>query len=263
QGIIHGGLKYTLDGLLTADADAIGEMPALWRSCLAGQRRPNLSAVKLRGDHCHLWRTSSLKSQLGMLGARVGLRVKPEKLAREDWPAALRGCPGEVFRLDEQVLEPGSLLQEFSRALQSRLIRSELTAISNADKRPVIEFRDESQSTIASAPTTIVCAAGEGNADLARRFGFAIETMQRRPLHMVVARGDLPVLNGHCTDGSVTRVTITTTATTTRTYIWQIGGQIAEDGINMAPAALISHARKELHAVLPGVDFSRVEWTTY
>ena len=38
QGIIHGGLKYTLSGLLTPSASAIRDMPGVWRACLAGER---------------------------------------------------------------------------------------------------------------------------------------------------------------------------------------------------------------------------------
>src|SRR5882672_5507147 len=34
QGIIHGGLKYTLQGLLTSAAREIREMPVTWRDCL-------------------------------------------------------------------------------------------------------------------------------------------------------------------------------------------------------------------------------------
>lgn len=36
QGIIHGGFKYSLDGLLSASARATRAMPDLWRRCLAG-----------------------------------------------------------------------------------------------------------------------------------------------------------------------------------------------------------------------------------
>lgn len=68
QGIIHGGLKYTLQGLLTNSATSIREMPALWRECLNGYREPNLRAVRRRSDECFLWRTDSLSSRLGMLG---------------------------------------------------------------------------------------------------------------------------------------------------------------------------------------------------
>ena len=41
QGIIHGGLKYTLSGLLTPSAKAIAEMPVIWRRCLAGEQEPD------------------------------------------------------------------------------------------------------------------------------------------------------------------------------------------------------------------------------
>ena len=49
QGIIHGGLKYTLGGLLTDSARAIRHMPALWRACLAGESQPDLSGASV-GD---------------------------------------------------------------------------------------------------------------------------------------------------------------------------------------------------------------------
>ncbi len=81
QGIIHGGLKYTLQGALTPSAVQIREMPGLWRDCLAGRRLPDLGGVRLRAAHCHLWRTDSLGSRLGMIGARVGLRVAPQAIA--------------------------------------------------------------------------------------------------------------------------------------------------------------------------------------
>ncbi|MCZ6835340.1 MAG: FAD-dependent oxidoreductase, partial [Planctomycetota bacterium] len=42
QGIIHGGLKYTLSGLFTSSAKAIREMPGIWRQCLAGESQPDL-----------------------------------------------------------------------------------------------------------------------------------------------------------------------------------------------------------------------------
>ena len=46
--------------------------------------------------------------------------------------------------------------------------------------------------------------AGNGNAGLRRQMRLDEGVMQRRPLHMVLLRGDLPVLNGHCVDGRIT-----------------------------------------------------------
>ncbi len=60
--------------------------------------------------------------------------------------------------------------------------------------------------------------------------------MQTRPLHMVLVRGELPHLNGHCVDGRTTRVTITSDTERSETSaagrtVWQVGGQIAEIGV--------------------------------
>ena len=52
QGIIHGGLKYTLDGLFNRSADAIRAMPDLWRDCLAGDAFPLLTQTLVRAPHC-------------------------------------------------------------------------------------------------------------------------------------------------------------------------------------------------------------------
>ena len=45
--------------------------------------------------------------------------------------------------------------------------------------------------------------------------------------------------------------------------MWQVGGQVAEDGVHMSEPELIGFARRELEAVLPGIDLSAVEWSTY
>ena len=37
QGIIHGGMKYALQGVMTDATQAIADMPAVWEECLKGQ----------------------------------------------------------------------------------------------------------------------------------------------------------------------------------------------------------------------------------
>ena len=54
QGIIYGGLKYALSGLLTGSAANIREMPLVWQECLAGRRAPDLSETSLRSSFCYL-----------------------------------------------------------------------------------------------------------------------------------------------------------------------------------------------------------------
>ena len=88
--------------------------------------------------------------------------------------------------------------------------------------------------------------------------------MQRRPLHMVMVRGPrLPLINGHCVDGRRTRATITAAKTYDDEPVWQIGGQIAENGVRMEPGQLIQHARSEMAQILPELDLTGAYWCTY
>lgn len=274
QGIIHGGLKYTLDGLLNRSAEAIREMPRVWRECLAGDRQPVLTRTRVLSEFCYLWRTSTLASLAGMVGARVGLRTRPQRIAPAERPAVLADCPGDVFRIDEPVLDPASLLQELADRHAQRLWRYQdhdgiefvsphAGRVAALRIQPLLSGGGASVGEVVRLePAHVILTAGGGNEALARRCGVTTAPMQRRPLHMVMVRGDLPALWGHCTDGARTRVTITSAAAGSQN-VWQVGGQLAEDGVRMEAPQLLAHARRELQATLPGAKLDRCAWATY
>lgn len=286
QGIIHGGIKYTLAGALTPSAKAIRGMPDLWRACLEGRRDPDLREAHVHSACCYLWRTESLSSALGMIGARFGLRSDVERVERAHRPEALAGCPGDVFRVSEPVLEVPSMIRAMAKPFASTLVR--------IDPAADVEFETTVPGQVervtlggpagprALVPRKVVFTAGAGNAELRARCGLdagdrrsAIDdrhstfdippssVMQLRPLHMVLARGRLPSLYGHCVDGAKTRVTITTATDSQGRIVWQIGGQLSEDGVTQEPDALIERARREVASVLPGLQLDGVEWATY
>lgn len=265
QGILHGGLKYTLQGLLTPAAEHVSAMPAIWRDCLAGRRKPNLSHTKVRAEFCYLWRTGSIASQLGMLGAKIGLQVTPQAVKKDDWPLALAGVPGTVARLDEQVIATESFVSDLREQFLSQIIQYDpkTLAFSRSETGDVSEVRivGPKGEELCLRPRTLVLTAGAGNADLRQRLGLSPQLMQRRPLHMVLVRGNLPILFGHCVDGAKTRVTITSAPWRDHT-VWQVGGQISEDGVRMNPNDLIRHTKAELKEVLC-VSFNSVHWSTY
>jgi len=76
-------------------------------------------------------------------------------------------------------------------------------------------------------------------------------------------RGPLPELNGHCVDGARTRVTITSDRNAAGRRIWQVGGQLAEQGVRLDESLLIELGCRELTEVIPGLDLSDVEFATY
>lgn len=265
QGIIHGGLKYTLNGLFNRSAQTIRAMPALWRECMKGTRKPDLRGTRLRAESCFLWRTETLASRVGMIGARAGLAVKPVELDKANRPAVLREAPGVVASLDEPVIDPKSFIESLA-ALQSDSI-FKFTRVVAADRdrndRWMITIESSSTVMVRMRSQRVVLAAGGGNASLRESFKQAGPKMQRRPLHMTLLRGDLPSLNGHCVDGAKTRVTITSDFLPDGQTIWQIGGQVAEDGVAMNREELIAHVHRELEQVLPGWSPRGCEWSTY
>ena len=268
QGLIHGGLKYTLQGLLTPSATSIRDMPELWRECLAGRRQPNLRDARLRSDCCHLWRTDGISARIGMIGARFGLKVAAQTLDTGERPPVLAACPGTVARLDEQVISPASFLAELSASNRERILLADPAAISfeidgPGNVRSVQVADPRGGDPLAITPHRVVFTAGAGNAACRAQVRLPSEAMQLRPLHMVLARGPLPWLNGHCVDGAKTRVTITSDRDAAGRTVWQIGGQLAEDGVKWDESTLVAKAAAELRETIPGLDLAGVEFATY
>lgn len=269
QGILHGGLKYMLGGMVSGSAKSVGEMVEVWRACLAGRSEPDLRDVRVSSPYCHLWRTESFTSRAALSAARLVLRTSVERVATRDRPAALMYCPGEILRVNEQVVDVASFLSVLARGHTARIMQvgdedSVDFVTSGRDRVGEVRLRRSAANDVVSLkPATIVFAAGEGNEDLRRRVGLSTDAMQRRPLHMVMVRGRLPQLFGHCVDGNKTRVTITSAVDTQDRTVWQLGGELAEKGVDRSSSDLIHFAQAELKSVLPGVDWAGVEWATY
>jgi hypothetical protein len=105
-----------------------------------------------------------------------------------------------------------------------------------------------------------VLAAGVGNGELLRRVGIEADLMQTRPLGMVLLRGELPSLFGHCVVGGKTGLTITTAAP----GLWQVGGEIAERlAWQQDDTAARALALQEIRRWLPQLNLSRAEITIY
>lgn len=272
QGIIHGGLKYTLQGMMTGSAQGIREMPLIWKNCLKGEQQPNLSQTEIRSNACYLWRTDSLSSRLGMFGAKMGLRVVPKNLAKAETPAILSQCPGSIAVMEEQVISPQSLISNLSDSYQNQIIKYEpkdLTfTLDQNENITSVQIQKPNGEFFSIKTAAVLLTAGKGNETLRNqaRHQFTplkIPFMQKRPLHMAMVRGALPQFNGHCVDGAKTRVTVTSDTNSLGDTVWQLGGQVAETGVTMNHLELIQYAARELSSAVPGIDLSGLEWNTY
>ncbi|MEW4563314.1 FAD-dependent oxidoreductase [Bremerella sp. JC770] len=268
QGILHSGLKYSLQGLLTASAREAREMPAIWRKSLEGNASPNLSQTEIRSQSFYLWGTNSASSKLGMWGARLGLQVTPQAVSPHNAPALLKGCSGSIFSVAEQVISCESLLKDLAATNQTQIVQvaeeggTEIRLGSDGRVRSVVLNAPDGQQVEVIADWNVL-SAGRGNAELRTAAGLDPRKQQTRPLHMVMVRGGLPEFYGHCVDGATTRVSITSARRENQEIVWQVGGKVAEEGVEMDSADLIARTRAELLETMPGISLEDARWATY
>ncbi len=263
QGIIHGGSKYALTGKLTAASHAIADMPDIWRACLSATGELDLSAVKVLSLHQYIWSTGSLSS--GMAGFFAGklMRSRVQSVAADELlsPFDHAEFTGSLYQLQEPVLDVTSLIE----VLYSQL--ADYCWYLPADQLRV-DIQHPNGFSIGDQ-VRVNCranllAAGAGNQQLLSAWGRQQPVMQSRPLHMLMLRGDLPIVYAHCLGASANpRITVTSYPMDDGQVVWYLGGQIAEQGVPRESAAQISAGKEELKQLLPWLDTSSMQWATY
>lgn len=271
QGIIHGGMKYALQGVLTSEASAMADMPTLWRHCLAGTGEINLSAVPILSQHQYLWSPGRFTAKLTGLLASTALTSKVSALPKDQRPAVFRdpAFRGEIFALDEMVVDVPALVRALAAPHQDVIYQIEpfsaddLTLEANGRLDSVTLKMADKVLTVSAQE--FVFAAGAGNEVVSQKLKHPEVAMQRRPLHMVMAKTSFahPVY-AHCLGfGARPRLTITTHYLPNGEGVWYLGGQLSEDGVNRDSAAQIKAAKAELESLFPWLDFGKTEFATF
>jgi len=251
QGIIHGGVKYALLGGLTDSSEAVAGMPERWRRCLAGDGELDLRGVRVNAEHQLLWTTGDLASGLAGFFAGKLLRGRMQPIPRALLPPPFQhpDFRGSLYRLAEPVLDVPSLLARLAELGAPWIRRCDGFRLL-PDGQPLIELAGGQRLR----PRRLLLAAGAGNAELLRQLGRSGPAMQRRPLRMLMLRGELPPLYAHCLGASANpRLTITTHRDSRDRTVWYLGGDLAEQGAGLTEAELIERARAELAELLPWV----------
>lgn len=263
QGIIHGGTKYALHGALTGASEAIADMPRRWREALAGNGELDLSDTRLLSEAHYLWSPGTLAGNLTSFFASKAVRGRVDQVKGEQLPPALqdRAFKGKVYRLAELVIDVPSLLANLARLAGDSLLAGEhIEPLREGGELAglIVDGRE-------IRAQRVVISAGGGTEDLLHALGLAQPAMQRRPLHMVLAKGpNLKPLYAHCLGGGPKpRITVTTHPAADGQWVWYLGGDLAEaDGVARDPAAQIAAAQREVAGLLPWVDQSLVRWAT-
>ncbi|ANY89695.1 MULTISPECIES: NAD(P)/FAD-dependent oxidoreductase [Pseudomonas] len=263
QGIIHGGTKYALHGALTGASEAIADMPRRWREALAGDGELDLGHTRILSEAHYLWSPGTLAGNLTSFFASKAVRGRVDQVKGDQLPPALqdRAFKGKVYRLAELVIDVPSLLANLAELAGDSLLAGERIAPLKEGEE-LVGLRVDDREIRAQR---IVLSAGAGTEALLQSLGLSQPAMQRRPLHMVMAKGpNLKPLYAHCLGGGPKpRVTVTTHPAANGQWVWYLGGDLAEaEGVAREPAAQIAAAQKEIAGLLPWVDQSQLHWAT-
>lgn len=266
QGIIHGGAKYTLNGILSNAASAIADMPQRWLDCLDGHGEINLSKTNLLSSNQLMWSTQSLSSKLTSFFSSKALNGKIQPLTNQQYPPFFqhKKFKGNLYQLNEPVLDVPSLIKNLSQQWQHRMLH-----VSDNYHFTYDDHNHISSLTVGDALTIhtkeLILTSGEGNEDILKQLSIYSPKMQRRPLKMVLAKGkDLPELYAHCVGASTKPIaTITTHQHSDGDKVWYVGGNIAEEGVNKSNDDLIKHTQATLNKTLPWIELQNLQWTTH
>lgn len=262
QGMIHGGMKYTLAGALTGASEAIAEMPAYWRNCLCGEGDISLRDTRILSDHFFLWSGESVASRLSTFFASKITRGRVTPVADDRRPAFLRhqDFTGSLYRLDDLVLDVPSLIANLAHNLDGRCF---VTGDYQLQKTTDAVYTLYADSLEIQAQQFVLCG-GEGNQELLNQLGFTKPEQQLRPLQQVMIKHQYPFnFFGHCVGmDSTPRLTISSHRLPAGEHIWYLGGSLAEKGAHLSEDELIALAKLELTELIPWINFEKAGWAT-
>ena len=225
QGMIHGGIKYTLSGTLTPASETIAAMPDRWRRCLSGDGDIDLRSAELLSESYYLFTDGRATSKLSAFFAARALRGRIEKIEGEALPATFRhpAFMGSLYRLNDLVVDTTSVLRALALPHLDRIHYEAVSARASGRLRT-------GSGLMINAGNTVL-AAGEGNQLLLEKLRIPIE-MQRRPLNQVLVTGKLPAVYAHAVSFAQTdkpMITITSHQNRSGRITWYLGGALAEE----------------------------------
>jgi len=270
QGIIHGGTKYALTNRLTGASESIRAMPARWKAALAGEGEIDLTGAAVLSPCQHLFSAEALASRVATFFAARVMQNRARTTPRARRPAFLAppSFRGSVYELDEIVLDLPSVVALLAQRLRGPALLVQRDGLrfdaAHRDAMTVLIEHERGRARIEAG--RVVCAAGRGNEALLAGAGLDAGAAQRRPLHMVMARGAIehPIF-AHCLGaGPRPRFTITSHDWSSDSQrVWYIGGEVAESGVKRSCLEQIAFARDEVARVLPWLNLEGLEWEAF
>lgn len=253
QGMIHGGTKYSLDGVLTKATQSISEMPSTWRDALNGNGKVDLSESKINAHSQVLWSSDTLQSKILSFFGSKAMSSKMQPIDKMEHPAfSSKNFKGSLFKLNELVVDVHSVVSNLAKNLDGKIIKA-------TGKK--ILFSNDKVIGIETSIGKLECdelilAAGEGNEQILKNSNVKFFPMQTRPLAMgmVYMNKNIPDIYGHHL-GSTSRPKITiSTHYINEKQVLYVGGEVSESGINLSDEEQIIQIDQSLREALSWID---------
>jgi len=272
QGMIHGGIKYTLSGAFTGASEAIADMPAHWQACLEGNGDVNLQGAKTLSNHFYMWSSNSALSKMTTFLASKATRGRITKVHKSERPAIFQHneFKGSLYKLVDMVLDVPSVVKTLADNYRERIFKIDWNRAQwhhGSDKQSnndvALDFLYDGQDYRLTAGQ-FVLTAGQGNEAILQELGVESTKMQRRPLQQVMVKHHYPhMFYGHCLGAETTpRLTISSHPCGGAGQVWYLGGSLAEKSAELSSDEAIANAKKELEELMPWVDLSEAQWAT-
>ncbi len=270
NGIIHGGMKFGLGGLLSPSEDA-HDMVGTWRACLEGRGDIDLSEVRILSQAQYLW------SEPGMMADAINFLSSKlhsgevHAVDGEQRPASLQhpDFKGSTYRLRDLVLDVPSLVATLARPHRERIYRVDYRhaqlEVDDVHQTRSITITGSDHELFRLRPQRVIFAAGAGNAELLADIGTLKPEQEARPLHPVLVKAaQLPPMYAHCAGADQRpRLTITSHIASDGSMIWYLGGELAEHGALRDDTLQIEAAREELNTLLPWMDWQGARFRSF
>lgn len=255
QGIIHGGSKYALNGVITRAAKMISNMPEVWRNAMLDRSTNaiNLSKSKLLSSTQYLAPSARADSKMFTFPGSKSMASHNQAISGNDIPTSYQelGLRGNIFQLDEMVFAVQTILHCFTEQYGDFIFQANISAadINSSEKQHCI---NTGENCINSPYVIIACGEGFESLQLSQ------PKMQKRPLQMVMMAGaNLPSIYAHFigrSNNPLLTITSHPHPQSLSDTVWYMGGSLAEDGAHKTAAQQIAQCIKLLTHVLPNIE---------
>lgn len=272
QGIIHGGLKYALNGVLTGAANTIATMPARWRECLAGNDTVDLRGTQILSDQYFMWSNSGVRARLKTFLGSKSLRGKVASVEKNNFPDFFKQATvkGSLYQLPDFVVATESLIEVLKRGHENYIFqtpKSEPAFLRDTQENIVGVSISTDQGEITINCQKVIFSAGSGNEKLIKQTGLKTVASQKRPLNMVFVKGqNLPRIYVHCIGDSFNltpKLTVTSHTSAENNTVWYLGGEIAESGVGKPREVQLESASGLLAELFPWLDQNNLLWDCF